>query len=165
MVNGHTGQKIRTRKFQARNERIETAVLVKRQKGKMSAKGDACSFRRDDSKRGKNTQSFSLSLSLQDRKHKLTKKPSNGKSPRCSSLSGKGFRKPCRHYFKGNWTNPSCDFWHPPACQTYKSELDANSAKNVLHHHVVRAVAVQIEVDEEQQRELQPSSFEIGKTT
>ena len=40
---------------------------------------------------------------------------------------------------------------------------DANSAKSVLHHHVIRAMAVQTEVDEQQQRELQPSSFEIGK--
>ena len=40
---------------------------------------------------------------------------------------------------------------------------DANLAKGVLHHHVIRAMAVQVEADEQQQRELQPSSFENGK--
>ena len=59
--------KIRTRNFKVRNERVETEVLIKTQTGKMSAlnwkakgqcsKGDARSFRHDDCKRGKNTQS------------------------------------------------------------------------------------------------------------
>ena len=69
MVRRHTDQKIRTRNFKVRNERIDTGVLVKnqgktsplkgeqenaiseKQKGQRS-KGDSCSFRQDDNQRG-----------------------------------------------------------------------------------------------------------------
>ena len=69
MVRRHIDQMIRTRNFKVRNERVETEVLIKTQTGKRSglnwkakgqcSKGDARSFRHDDSKRGENTQSSS----------------------------------------------------------------------------------------------------------
>ena len=75
MVRRHIDQMIWTRNFKVRNARVETGVLIKTQDGQMSAlkgkheivmKGkqrnsvDACSFRHDDSKCGKKTQSSSL---------------------------------------------------------------------------------------------------------
>ena len=70
MVRRHIDQMIRTRNFKVRNQRVETEVLIKIQTVKMSAlswkakgqcsQGDACSFRLDDSKHGKKTQSYSL---------------------------------------------------------------------------------------------------------
>ena len=45
-----------------------------------------------------------------------------GKSPWGRGPSGKGSRKPLRNHLSGSCTIPSCDYWHPPACQNYKSE-------------------------------------------
>ena len=48
MVRTHADQMIRTRNFRAPNERIETGVLVKRQKGRMSVwKGRLISMEED----------------------------------------------------------------------------------------------------------------------
>ena len=41
-----------------------------------------------------------------------------GRSP-----SGRPSRPPCREYLKGNCTNPSCSYWHPPECQRFKTKL------------------------------------------
>ena len=96
-------QKVRARNFEARNERIETEVLVKTRKGKLvtverkhgeccrlkakeqCTKGNACSFRHDESKRGKVTQSSSPApkpLKTQnDWKSSSRGKPPRGRSP------------------------------------------------------------------------------------
>ena len=88
MVKRHFDHQMRTRNFQARNERIETGVLVKTRKGKnvsvegkqkdcyqwkakgQFTEGDACSLLHDDSRLGKVTQSFFPSA--QDRRHRMT---------------------------------------------------------------------------------------------
>ena len=138
MVNRQKDQKIRTRIFQVRKERIETGVSVEAQKGKhvsferksgechqwkakgQCTNGDACSFRHDDSERGKVAQSSSLAPRPQtqsDRKSSL-----KGESLRGRSLSGRGSRRPERHFFEGNCTNPPCCAWHPPVCQNDNTE-------------------------------------------
>ena len=50
-------------------------------------------------------------------------KSSEEKLPRGSSPFEKRLRRPCKDYLNGNCTNPSCDSWHPPLCQNYKSQF------------------------------------------
>ena len=65
-------------------------------------------------------------LVLQGHRHKMTeeglRKEVHGSSP-----SGRTYQRACRNYLTGNWTNPSCDYWHRPVCQNYKSESGCNS--------------------------------------
>ena len=125
MVKRQEDQKIRTRNFQARNERIETGVLVKtRERKHVSAerisgeccqwkakgqcsKGYACRFSHDDSKRATVTQSCSPAPRPQTQND--GRSSSKRKSSRGTSPSGRKTQKACRHYFQGNCTNPSCD--------------------------------------------------------
>ena len=55
-------------------------------------------------------------LLLQNRRRK-----SEGMSLRGRSPSGKRSRRPCKDYISGKCTNPSCDSWHPPVCQNFKT--------------------------------------------
>ena len=117
MVRRHIDQMIRTRNFKVRNQRVETEVLIKTQTVKMSAlswkakgqcsQGDARTFRHDDSKRGKNTQSSSLAPRPQTQND--GRRPSKGSAPRGSGLSGRRCQRGCRNYLEETGTSPSCD--------------------------------------------------------
>ena len=79
------------------------------------SKGDSCCFSHGNN-RGQPAQTSSLaprSQTLID-----GKRPSKGGS----SPSGKRVQRPCKNYLKRNCTNQSCDQWHLPVCQNYKSE-------------------------------------------
>ena len=140
MVKGHTDQKIRKRIFQARNERIETGVWVKTQTGKNVGaekksgdgkqkghckKRDACSFRHDDSKRGKVTQTSSLAPRPQTQSD--GRSSSKGKSPRGPVL----LEKDPEDYIDGNCTNPSCDNRRPPVCQKLQNWIGMQIRRKV----------------------------------
>ena len=100
-------------------------------KGKKSVqKGDACSFRHDDSKRGQAAQSSSLAPRQNDRNSS-----SKGKSLRGRCLSGKEFRKPCRHGLQGNCTNPSNDYGHFPVCRNCTSESGCKIVEKCIFKH------------------------------
>ena len=60
------------------------------------------------------------------------KNPTRGKSLRGWSPSGKTSRRPSEDYIHGTCTNPSCDSWHPPVSQNYKTESDAISVKSAF---------------------------------
>ena len=47
---------------------------------------------------------------------------SRKRSLRGRSPCGKTNRQPCKNFLKGICTKKPCDFWHPPECQSYKSE-------------------------------------------
>ena len=96
-------------------------------------KGYACSFRHDESQRGRETQS-SLPAT-RARTQNYGKSSSKGKSPRDRSRSGKICQKPCSHYLTGNCTNPSCDHWHPPVCQFYKPESGCKFGEKCVFRH------------------------------
>ena len=49
-------------------------------------------------------------------------KPCKGDSPRAKSPPGLKGKRACTNFLKGKCTEPSCDYWHPPVCQNYKSE-------------------------------------------
>ena len=102
MVKRHFGQKIRTRIFKAETKELRQECWFRLQKGRMKEKqenvvsgkhkdsvqkGDACSFRHDDNQLGKKTQSSSLAPRQQT--DNVGRKPSEGKSPRGSSLCGR----------------------------------------------------------------------------
>ena len=61
--------------------------------------------------------------------------PSKGKSSSGSSPSGRKNLKVCRHYIKGSCTNPSCDYWHPPVCQNYKSDSGCKFGDKCMIRH------------------------------
>ena len=54
------------------------------------------------------------------------------KTLRDRSTSGKISRRPCKDHISGKCTNTSCHYWHPPVCQNYKQNGDANSVKSAL---------------------------------
>ena len=137
MVKRQEDQLIRTRSFQARNERIERIgedskkgknVSVERKSGecfqckteRQCTKGDACSFRHDDSS-GESKRN--RPLLLQGGRYKITEENCRKGSLPEAVIHLKGdIKKACTKYFNGNCTYPSCDSWHPPACQNHKSE-------------------------------------------
>ena len=123
-------QMIRRRNFKARNERIETGVMVKshgwrkvsveRKVGEClqwkatwqwSRRG-SCSFSHG-SHRGQQAQS---SPDPQAQTQMDGRRPSEGFGARGQSPSGLKGQKACTNVVKGTWTDPSCDYWHP-ACQ------------------------------------------------
>ena len=84
------------------------------------SKGNNCSFRHDENKRLKSTsKSTQSSEPLNERDER---KSSRRMSSRYCSPSGKPSRPPCRKYLRGNCTNPSCSYWHPPECLHWRAE-------------------------------------------
>ena len=59
----------------------------------------------------------------QERHRRLTgENPANNGNLKGESLSGLKGRKPSGNFFGGTFTEPSCDFWHPPVCLIHKLE-------------------------------------------
>ena len=90
--------------------------------------GDACSFRHDDSERGKVTQSSSPAPRPQTQND--GKKLFERESPRGRSPSGKRYQKACRHYLKGNCTHAVIIGILSHVNIQKKSDRDAISAKS-----------------------------------
>ena len=148
MVRRYIDQTIRTRNFRARNESIETGVLVKSQHGSAlkgewekcyqwkahghSSREDSCSFSHGNN-RGQPAQSSSLAPRAQ--RQIDGRRPSQGGSPRGSSPSGKRGQKPCKNDLKGNCTNPSYGCWYLPENQNYNSESGCNLGDICLLRH------------------------------
>ena len=154
MVRQHIGQTTRTRNFKARNERIETGVLVKSHKGRnVSAerkvgesfqwkangpcsRGDTCCFNRGShpGQRAQSSSSSSRAPTQTDGRKPYQYGILRGESP--SGLKG---RKPCQNFLKGNCTESPYDFWHPPVCLNHKSESGCTYGDkcNFLHPEAV----------------------------
>ena len=62
-------------------------------------------------------------------------KSSKLNAPRRSSPSRKRGQRPCINYLKRNCTNPSCDCWHPPVCQNYKTESGRRFGEKCVFWH------------------------------
>ena len=93
---------------------------INRKQKRKCTRGDACGFRHDENKRGKSTRSSSPAPEPQTQSD--GKYSSKGKYLRGRSPSGKRLRRLCKDYISGKCTNSSCDSWHPPVCQSYKTE-------------------------------------------
>ena len=136
MVKRSIDQKLRSRNFGARNERIEIGVVVTSRRGLSGveggkgtchqwiakgqcSRGDQCSFRHDGYERAKPTPKTAPPSEPPTPRGRSASRKKNlrGRSP-----SGKFARQPRRDYLKGICTELPCDYWHPPECQFYKSE-------------------------------------------
>ena len=125
MVKRSIEQDIRNQNFGARNGNYEKNAVVKNQGTKQRVqrilgdfwqwetngqcvKGDNCSFRHDNNKRGKITQSNTSPNSFMQQNER---KASRTRSPR-GSPSGRMSRWPCKDYLKGTCNNSFCERWH-----------------------------------------------------
>ena len=101
-------------------------------KGQCS-RGDSCSARHDENKRAKSAPKSAPPSELptdKDGESFSRRKSLRGRSP-----SGKMSRQPCRDYIKGKCSTPSCDYWHPPECQFYKTESGCKFWEKCLFAH------------------------------
>ena len=129
-------QKLRSRIFDARNERIETGAVVtsrrrfsgvERGQGvcyqwkakEQCSTGDKYSFRHDGDERAKTTPETAPPSEPPTQRGRSA---SRKKNLRGLSPSGKFDRQSCKNFLKYIFTEPLCDIWHPPEGQFYKSE-------------------------------------------
>ena len=84
----------------------------------MCTKGDACSFRHDESKR----TTCSSSPTPKSQTNKDRKSSSKATPPRGRQSTWKKARRLCKDCPEQTCTKPSRDSWHPPVCQNYKSQ-------------------------------------------
>ena len=131
MVKRSTDQKLRSRNFDSRNEKIETGAVVTSRKGfcgiarrkgvccrwkakGQCSRGDHCSFGHDGYERAKPTPKTAPSSEPPTLRGRSA---SRKRSVSCTNHSGKSNRQPCKNFLKGPCTNLPCDYWHHPACQ------------------------------------------------
>ena len=171
MVKRSIEQEIRNENFGARNGNFEKNAVVKNQGTKQRlqrilgdcwqwetnghcVKGDNCSFRHDNNKRGKVTPSNPSPNSFMQQSERRS---SRTRSPRGRSPSGRMSRWPCKDYFKGTCNNSFCEKWHPPQCLFHKTksgcrfgekctcahrQVDEQPTKRFKTNHDKSAVAV-----------------------
>ena len=96
-------------------------------------KGNACSFRHDENKRGKVTQLFPPAPRAQTQNG--GKSSLKGNTLRGCSPSGKRSRRPCKNFISGNCTNPLCDFRHLPECQHYQAQSGCKFGEKCVSVH------------------------------
>ena len=93
-------------------------------------KGDACSFRHDGNKRGTSTRSSSPAPEPQTQNDGKISSALGGRCP-----SAKRHRRPSKDFLSGTHTNSSCDSWHPPVCQNYRTESGCKSDEKCSFVH------------------------------
>ena len=153
MVKRSIDQKLRLRNFDARHGRIETGAVVKNRMGPIGVKGgkgtchqwkekgqcsqgDRCSFRHEPQDRAHKPDHNAAILSepsLSRGRSVSKKRGIQGKSNHGAIL-----RQPCRYYLKGTCTGSPCEYWHPPECHFYKTEMGCKAGDKCLfpHHKV-----------------------------
>ena len=62
--------------------------------------------------------------------------PSKCSGRRGKSLCGTRDKIPCRYFFKGKCTSPSCNYWHTPVCLNCKSESGCICGETCRIRHV-----------------------------
>ena len=122
LVRRHIDRMIRTRNFRAWIERIETGVLLKSHKGKNLSVERRMGKCYQWKVNGAQTQIDG-------------RKPSKGMGPTRENPTGRKRQKPCKHYFKGTCTNPSCNCWDPPTCQNYIFKLGSKCGESCPFRH------------------------------
>ena len=136
MVKRSIEQEIRNKNFGSRIGNFEKNAVVKNQGTKQRGqrilgdcwqwetngqcvKGDNCSFRHDNNKRGKSSPSNPSPNSFMRQNER---KSSRTRSPRGRRTSGRMSRWPCKDYLRGTCNNSFCEKWHPPECLYYKTK-------------------------------------------
>ena len=110
----------------------KVSVNSGKKKGQRS-KGDRCSFRHESSDRAQKPERHT-SRAINDTRSSVSKKRSiQGKRNHGAIL-----RQLYRYYLKGTYTRSSCEYWHPPGCQFYKTETGCKAGDKCLFpHHAV----------------------------
>ena len=96
------------------------------------SKGDTCSFRHDDNKRGKITQSNTSPNSFMQQNER---KASRTRRHRRKSSSGRMSRWPCKDYLKGTCNNSFCERGHPPECLFFKTKSGCRFGEKCSYAH------------------------------
>ena len=101
-----------------RRWRRKRYLLAVERNGQCS-KGDQCSFRqeRNDRAQKPETKATTPSEPSMTRGRSVSRK----RSVRGRSQTEKFNRPPCKYFLKGTCTESPCEYWHPPACQFYKT--------------------------------------------
>ena len=137
MVKRSIDQKLRLRKFDARNERIETGAVVTSRRGlsgvergkgiccqwkakRQCSRGDPGSFRHESDGRAKPTPK-AAPLSEPQSSETRGRNVSRQINARGRSQSEKFNRPPCKYFSKGTCTKSPCEYWHPPECKFSKT--------------------------------------------
>ena len=150
MVKRSFDQKLRLRNFDVRHGRIESGAVDKSRKGIIGveggkgicyqwkekgqcSQGDRCSFRHENQDRAQKPDNTAATPSepTVSRGRSVSRK----RSIRGKSNHGSILRQPCRYYLKGTCTRTSCEYWHPPECQFYKSETGYKAGDTCLFPH------------------------------
>ena len=150
MVKRSADQKLRSRNFDARNERIESGAVVMSRKGLSGvgagkgicyqwketgqcSQGDRCSFRHETQDRAQKPEHTAATPSepTASRGRSVSRK----RRLRGKSNHGSILRQPCRYYLKGTCTRTSCEYWHRPECQFYKNETGCKAGDKCLFPH------------------------------
>ena len=147
MVKRHLDRRIRTRNLHARNERMQTEVLVKTRKGKnvsvdrkqvgchkrkargQCTKGNVCSFRHNKGQRGKATQPSSFAPSMTEKVHR------EGNLREAAVLLERDIEDRAGITVMELFTKPSCNYWHSPVCQNYTSESGCEVGEKCMFRH------------------------------
>ena len=143
-------QKFRLRNFDAGHGKIESGAVTKSQQGLSGieggksncyqwkekvqcSQGDRCSFRHETQNRAQKPEHTAATPSepTVSRGRSLSRK----RSIRGKSNHGSILRQPCRYFLKGTCTRTSCEYWHPPKCQFYKSETGCKAGDKCLFPH------------------------------
>ena len=147
---------IRTRNFRVPNEIMERGSATKSQKRKKAfverkvgecfqwnakgqcSKGDSCSFSHDPASAAAsgngcethraNGRSSSPAPRSKAKTDAEGETPSKFSGNRGESPSDKMNRLACRHR---KYNTPSCNYWHAPVCQNYKSETGCKKIRHV----------------------------------
>ena len=137
MVKKCMAQRVRAQKFEARNGRIETRAPAKdRSKGmcyhltakRQCARGDACSFRHGEDKRGKSNPTVVCCFKTADFKA-MAKRHGKEKLSEAGVRLGKDLEDRAKTASEEKCTNPLCDSWHSPSVKITLRNRDANSVK------------------------------------
>ena len=157
-VRRHIDQMKRTQNFRVRSEVVERGAVTKGQKGKKAyverkvgecfqwkahgqfSKGDSCSFSHDklvqrdlyggQRRKGRSSSPAPNSKAKTDEGEEKFSKTSGNRE---ESSSDKRSEIPCRYK---KWKKKSCEYWHPPVCQNYKSETGCKYGRTCFFRHV-----------------------------
>ena len=150
MVKRCIDQKLRLRNFDARHGRIESGAVVKGRKGIIDVEGgkgicyqwkekgqcspgDRCSCRHDTQDLAQKPEHAAATTS--EPALSRCRSVSRKRSIRGKSNHGSILRQPCRYYLKRICTRTSCEYWHPPECQFYKTKTGCKSGDTSLFPH------------------------------
>ena len=103
-----------------------------KEKGPCS-QGDKCSVRHESNDRAQKTEHTAATPSepTVSRGRSVSRK----RCIRGNSNHGSILRQPCRYYLRGTCTRASCEYWHPPVCQSYKNETGCLVGDKCLFPH------------------------------